>query len=142
MPAVTSRDNVSHSAGITQYFFLFPKRARRTVLWLGYEYTHTDADGDNFDLDLHSGSVGLSIPLPYELTLDLGGSIGSDDYPNFNADPPEREDDFYSASIALSRLIWEGLQASLSYNYAKGEANFDELDFDRHIATLMLAYGW
>jgi tetratricopeptide (TPR) repeat protein len=141
-PSVTSRDNVIHTVGVTQYFYLFPAGTRRTLLHLAYAYARTGADGDNFDVRAHTGTVGLSVPLPWELTLEVSAGIGRDDYPNFRGDLNDRETDRYTASVALSGPIWDRLNASLSYNYMKEASNYAVLDFDRNIVTLVLAYSW
>ena len=73
--AASSRDNVTDTVGVTQYFYLFPAGTRRTLLHFAYAYAHTSADGDNFDVRAHTGTVGLSVPMPWELTLDVSAGI-------------------------------------------------------------------
>lgn len=141
-PSITSRDNVTGTVGVTQYFYLFPAGTRRTLLHLAYAYARTRADGNNFNVRAHTGTVGLSVPLPWELTLDVSAGIGRDDYPNFLGDLNERETDRYTASVGLSGPIWDRLNASLSYNYMMEESNYAVLEFDRNIVTLVLAYSW
>lgn len=140
LPSVTSRDGVTQAVGFTQYF-LFPVGLRRIVVSLAYEYAHNDADGDNFDTRRHKGTVGVSAPLPQEITLDLAGSIGRDDYPNFNAEFTDRKTNRYTASIAISRPIWKRLKASLSYSHLQEESNFNRLDYKRNIVTLAISYS-
>lgn len=142
VPSVSSRDNVTDTLGVTQYFYLFPKGARRTVLHFAYAYARTRADGDNFDVRAHKGTVGLSVPLPRQLTLDAGAGIGRDDYPNFLGGFGDRETDRYTASVGLSGPVWGRLNASLSYNYQKEVSNYDVLEFDRNTVMLNLAHSW
>jgi len=142
LPSVSSRDNVTSTVGVTQYFYLFPKGERRTLLHLSYAYGQTRADGDNFDVRAHKGTVGLSVPLPRELTLDVGAGVGRDDYPNFLGNFGERETDRYTASAGLTGPVWGRLNASLAYSYMKEQSNYDILEFDRNVVALNFSYSW
>ena len=141
LPVTTSRDGLTHQAGITQYF-LFDLFDRESRFSLGYEYQDRNADGVNHDSRTHTASAGLSLALPEDFTLDLAGYLAWDKYRNFDGPRGARETDIYGASIALSRPITGSLGASLSYGYQKQNSNYPTLDYDRNIVTFVLGYSF
>ncbi|RCX28098.1 tetratricopeptide repeat protein [Thioalbus denitrificans] len=140
-PVVTSRDGVTHEAGVTQYF-LFETFGRESRLSLGYRYKHRDADGMNHDSRTHTVSAGLSLALPEAFTLEFSGYVGRDEYPDFQGNQGERETDIRGGSIALSRPISDRLSASLSYSHRREDSNYTILDYDRNIVTFVLGYSF
>ena len=141
LPAVTSRDGLTHEAGVTQYvlFDLFDRESRFS---LGYQYKNRNADGVNHDSRTHTASIGLSLALPKDFTLALGGRFARDKYRNFEGLLGPRETDIRGASVAISRPITGSLGASLSYGYHKENSNYPTLDYDRNIVTFALGYSF
>ena len=141
LPLATSRDGLTHEAGITQYF-LFDLFDRESRVSLGYKYKARDADGLNHDSRTHTANAGLSLALPEDFTLDLAGYIAWDKYRHFQGLLGSRETDIYGGTIALSRPITDSLSASLSYGYQNENSNYPTLDYDRNIVTFVLGYSF
>jgi len=141
LPVTTSRDGLTHQAGITQYFpfTLFERQSRFS---LGYTYKNRQADGVNFDSSAHTVSAGLLLALPEKFTLNLSGNLAWDEYSRFPGVLGARETTIWGASIGVSRPLTDRLSATLTYSYTHEDSNYTVLDHDRSIVGLTLGYSF
>lgn len=137
-PRLSSRDATSHALGVTHYLYF---AERRGYVWGGYEYQWSDADGLNFESRTHRVGGGVAAPVPLGARLDVSAEYARDDYPDFQG-PRKRQTDRWSASVALSRPVWEPLVVTLSYSYRREDSSLDQLDYDRHIVGLTMGFSF
>ena len=134
--AISSRDGIDNAAGITQYVFCC---GQEHYLFGGYEFSVKDAQGDNFDRHSHKLIGGAGLLLPYDVRVELYGEYAADDYGNF-VSTRSRQTHRHAGSVTVKREIVEGFTASLSYSYTDENANFEELDFTRHVLGVAGTY--
>lgn len=135
-PGVTSRDAGTNTFGGTQYLYFLDGRV---TFALDYGFKLVEADGDNFDSVSHDAEGRLAVRLPWQLTFDLSGGAGFEDFVDFNA-AKDRETKRYSYGAGLSRPIFRGLSATLAYSHLTEDSNFRVLRYNRDIVSLALGY--
>ena len=105
------------------------------------------AEGSEYD---HYGVgvwAGVERKLPWELTLDVLGSVVYDAYDNPSTFPVpqtrDREDVISMAQVALSRPIFERTTLTARWRYQDNHSNTDVFDYDRHVvgAYVTIAFG-
>ena len=134
--SVSSRDGIDNAVGITQYVFCC---GQEHYLFGGYEFSVKDAQGDNFDRHSHKITGGAGVVLPYDVRVELYGEYAADDYGNF-VSTRSRQTHRHAASLVIKREFIEGFVGSFSYSYSDENANFEALDFTRHVLGVAGSY--
>jgi tetratricopeptide (TPR) repeat protein len=146
-PALQStRDRDGHSvrAGYDHYYAIDQDTAVRG----GPFFLYYAAQGDEYDAWGVGGWAGIERKLPWELTLDVLGSVAYVPYahPSTFQVPPtndDREDVISLVQVALSRPIFDHTTLTVRYRYQDNHSNTDVFDYDRHVvgAYVTVAFG-
>lgn len=145
--AVRDRDGWSVQAGLTQYV-MFDRQ--RSYVWLGYHFEASRNDGSDWEYDSHRIGLGLHTALGWGISLDMDGSYRRRDYLHANsfaadplavltrADQDKRDDDRFTASVALTRRVGRYLLLSAGYAHTNNLSNLGFFEYDRNIWTVAL----
>jgi hypothetical protein len=146
-PALAStrnRDGHSVRAGYDHFYAI----DQDTTLRGGPFFLYYAAEGSEYDHWGVGGWAGVERQLPWELTLDVLGSVAYVPYahPSTFQVPPtsdDREDVISLVQVALSRPIFERTTLTLRYRYQDNHSNTDVFDYDRHVVGgyVTVAFG-
>ena len=106
------------------------------------------AEGSEYDHWGVGAWAGVERKLPWELTLDVLGSVAYVPYANpstFQVPPTsdDRKDVISMVQVALSRPIFARTTLTARYRYQDNHSNTDVFDYDRHVvgAYVTVAFG-
>jgi tetratricopeptide (TPR) repeat protein len=144
LAATRNRDGNSLRAGYDHFYAIDQDTSVRG----GPFFLYYAAEGSEYDSWGVGGWAEVERRLPWELTLDVLGSVAYVPYANpstFQVPPTsdDRQDVISMAQVALSRPIFEHTTLTLRYRYQDNHSNTDVFDYDRHVvgAYLTVAFG-
>jgi tetratricopeptide (TPR) repeat protein len=145
---VRDRDGWSVQVGANQYVTF---HQQRSYLRLSYHFEASRNSGSDWEYDSHRLGLGLHFPLLWGITVDVEGAYRRRDYLHVNSfdagqlavlepgiDRRRRQDDRFTASVALTRKVGRYLFVSASFAHTSNIANIGFFDYRRNIWTVAL----
>jgi len=115
---------------------------RQVTAFVGYYFDVNLADGDNYDYNGHKAQIGAVWKTPWNgLEISASGDFyfrGYDNLDSFRV--ATRDDEEYSARIALDYPIACDWNASLEWNLDRNDSTINRFDYRRNTIDLALEY--
>ena len=133
------RDANVHSLGIDQFIFFMKFKG---YLLAGYRVNHENAFGGEFDYLGHTAKVGLKVPIVDDNIVKISYNYNFKDYENVTPSiAVEREDEKHTATMELSKKIYDNLEVKLGYEYVNSISNLGSTEYTENVGSIQLEFS-
>jgi tetratricopeptide (TPR) repeat protein len=133
------RDADTYVVTANQYFYVLGDGG---YLRLGYQWEDEETRSPAYETDAGSLIGGLYLPLPWGLSLSANAEMENREYDNNFLGFGVRDEDLFTASATLTKLLRDGWGVSLSYTRLDNNSNIEDYDYEQNIYGFNVIYEY
>ena len=139
LPSVTSQDGLTNSLGVTHDVAL-PFSNWRLIRG-GVEVSHASTTGSDYTFNGVNVFAAAAFPLAVGLELNLTGSVGYRQYPDFEF-TPSRDELTWRGGVELRKYFTDHVSGALVFNYDKFDSKNPFFASERFISGIVFDYSF
>lgn len=139
LPSVTSQDGVTNALGVSHDVALSFTHWR--LIRGGVEVSHASTTGSDYTFNGVNLFAAATFPLAAGLDLNVTGSIGYRQYPDFEF-APSRDEIIWRGGAELRKYFTDHLSAALVFNYDKFDSQNPLFASERFISGVVFDYTY